>query len=106
MKRSSGSRKTASNLPESIHQRLSVYALVAVAISLLVLSKPSEARIVYTPTQVKVDSPYNLDLNHDGITDFTLGQIHSRKFIANCATIGKLRGTDTDYPSALWKPGD
>jgi hypothetical protein len=40
----------------------------------LAMTQPSEARIVYTPTHVQVDSPYNLDLNHDGITDFTLYQ--------------------------------
>jgi hypothetical protein len=79
MKRSSGPRKTAS-LSESVHQQLSMYALAAVVISLLVSPKPSEARIVYTPTHVNINSPYSLDLNHDGITDFTLGQIHSRKF--------------------------
>jgi hypothetical protein len=45
---------------------------------LVVLSttQPSEARIVYTPTHVKVDSPYNLDLNRDGMTDFTIQQNH------------------------------
>jgi hypothetical protein len=77
--------KKASNLYQSIHQQLSVYAFAAVVISLLVLSKPSEARIVYTPTHVNVNSPYNLDLNHDGITDFTLGQIHSRKSSLPCS---------------------
>ena len=75
MKRSSGPRKTPSSLSQSVHQHLNVYAIVAVAISLLVLTRPSEARIVYTPTNVAIkNSPYKLDLNHDGITDFTIQQ--------------------------------
>jgi hypothetical protein len=71
MNKPSGPRKTA-NLSESVHQQLNVYAIAAVVISLLVLTRPSEARIVYTPTNVAINGPYKLDLNHDGITDFTI----------------------------------
>jgi len=38
------------------------------------LAQPSEAKIVYKPTHVHISSSYNLDLNHDGITDFTIQQ--------------------------------
>ena len=31
-----------------------------------------------TPTNIQVDNPYNLDLNNDGITDFTLQQNHQQ----------------------------
>jgi hypothetical protein len=92
MKRSSGPRKTASNLSESVHQQLSVYAVAAVVavVSVLALTQPSEAKIVYTPANVVLSCPharrdanivgivggcnqqYNLDLNHDGVTDFTI----------------------------------
>jgi hypothetical protein len=68
-------RQESLNLYQSIHPQLSIYVLVAV-MSVVALAQPSEARIVYTPIHVKVDSPYNLDLNHDGITDFTVQQIH------------------------------
>jgi len=76
MNRSSGPRKTASNLSESMHQQLSTYALAASAagVGLLALAQPSEAKIVYTAAH-RVISPgksYDLDLNHDGTTDFTL----------------------------------
>jgi hypothetical protein len=78
MKRSSG---TPSNLCESVHQQLTVYAGAAVVavMSVLALAQPSEAKIVYTPANVVVkctgrfcDPPYHLDLNNDGVTDFTI----------------------------------
>ena len=52
------------------------YIAAMVVLVALATTQPSEARIVYTPTHVNVDGPYNLDLNHDGITDFTLQQTH------------------------------
>jgi hypothetical protein len=79
MNRPSGPRKTASNLSEPVDQHLNMYAIAAVVavVSVLALPQPSEARIVYTPTNVQVGiRPYNLDLNHDGLTDFMLQQYH------------------------------
>jgi hypothetical protein len=68
-------RKTA-NFSESIHRQLSMYALAASAagVSLLALTPPAEAKIIYTPAH-RVIGPhdsYNIDLNHDGTTDFTI----------------------------------
>jgi hypothetical protein len=75
MKRSSGSRKTA-KLSESVHQQLNMYALAASAagVGMLALVQPSEGKIIYTSTHktIKVHQHYNLDLNHDGISDFTI----------------------------------
>ena len=46
----------------------------AVGVGLLVTAGPASARIVYTPAYTRVEgsssSPFPLDLNHDGITDF------------------------------------
>ena len=78
MKRSSGSRKTASNLSESVHQQLNMYALAAGAagVSVVALAQPVEAKIVYTKANVTIGRrgvrSYTLDLNNDGITDFVL----------------------------------
>jgi hypothetical protein len=59
-----------------LEQRLNLYALAASAagVGVLALAQPAEARIVYTPTHhvIGKDGHFNLDLNHDGITDFTL----------------------------------
>ena len=81
MKRSNRSfAKTASNLYQSIHQQLSVYAGAAVVavVSVLALTQPSEAKIVYTHANVvlwcqhtRCTQQYNLDLNHDGVADVT-----------------------------------
>jgi hypothetical protein len=75
MRRSSGPRKTA-DLSVSIHQQLNTYALAAGAagVGVLALAQPVEAKIIYTPAHrvIGPDSRYLLDLNHDGITDFTI----------------------------------
>jgi hypothetical protein len=77
MKRSSGPRKTA-NLSESTNRQLNKYAIAAGAagVGVLALAQPVEAKIVYTPANVVIGyngvSYYNLDLNHGGITDFTI----------------------------------
>jgi hypothetical protein len=76
MNRSSGPGKTASNLSESVHQRLNIYALAAGAagVGVLALVQASEAKVVYTPANIGIsprfNSHYHLDLNKDGITDF------------------------------------
>jgi hypothetical protein len=53
-----------------------MYALAASAagVGVLALAPPAEAKIMYTKAHVKIetDKPFNLDLNHDGITDFKL----------------------------------
>ena len=80
MKRSSGSRKTA-NLSEPAHHQLNMYALAAGAagVGVLALTQPVEAKIIYTPAHrvIGPDSKYLLDLNHDGITDFTIANSYN-----------------------------
>jgi hypothetical protein len=67
------SPKTA-NLSESISRYLNMYALAAGAggVGLLGSAQPAKAKIVYTPAHVTISGKIPLDLNHDGITDFTL----------------------------------
>jgi hypothetical protein len=76
MKRSSGSSHIPSKLSDSVHHQLNMYSLAASAagVSLLALVEPCEARIVYTPAHIRigVNESYKLDLNHDGVTDFTI----------------------------------
>jgi hypothetical protein len=61
-------------LSQSVHNRLNMYALAASAagVTLLALAPPSEAEIIYTKAQhvIPKGGHYNLDLNHDGKTDF------------------------------------
>jgi hypothetical protein len=65
-----------------------MYALAASAagVGVLALAQPAEAKIVYTPTHVVIGyggvQSYQLDLNHDKVTDFTLSHTGS------CSTTG------------------
>jgi hypothetical protein len=64
-------------LGTELEKSLSAYASAALAagVSLLAVTKSTEAKIVYTPADVKIavnGGPVPLDLNHDGITDFVL----------------------------------
>jgi hypothetical protein len=76
MKRSTHRSRTTHKFSESWEQRLNLYALAASAagVGMLALAQTAEAKIVYTPTHrvIGEDGHYNLDVNHDGITDFTL----------------------------------
>ena len=81
MPRSSRPTRTPANLSESIHHQLNMYALAAGAagVGVLALAQPVEAKIVYTPAHrvIGPDSRYLLDLNHDGITDFTIANSYN-----------------------------
>src|ERR1700675_853305 len=68
---------TLDNFSHATYQRLNMYALAAGAagVSVLALSQPADAKIIYTPAHVSILGPrgsYAIDLNHDGIVDFTI----------------------------------
>ena len=48
--------------------------LILVAALIAAIALPAEAEIVYTPANISipVGSSYNIDLNQDGVTDFTI----------------------------------
>jgi hypothetical protein len=73
--------RTPSDLSESVHHRLNMYASAASAagVSLLALTRRAEARIVYTPSHVRIsqNSTVPLDLNHDGINDFSFSNFYA-----------------------------
>ncbi len=78
MKRTS---RKPSTLSESLQHHLNAYALAASAagVGMLALAQPAEAKIIYTRTHhfILERGRYDLDLNHDGITDFVLYQTAS-----------------------------
>lgn len=95
MNRSSGPRKIA-KLSESVHHQLNTYALAAGAagVSALALAQPAESKIVYTPAH-EVIGPYyavQLDLNHDGISDFSLYYLCA----THCRALWAHLGVDGD----------
>ena len=86
MKHSSGPRKTASNLSESVHQRLNMYALAASAagVGVLALAQPAEAKIIYTPAHKSIGAKTFLDLNHDGVHDFKFIYSRTVRCVGHC----------------------
>src|ERR1035438_5918307 len=67
--------------PESVRRRLNRFAIATIVagVVLLALARPVTAKIVYKSSSIKigfcqvcVSSSYNLDLNDDGVTDFTI----------------------------------
>lgn len=71
------SRWPRTNLPDSLHRQLNMYARAAGAagVGALALAQGAEAKIVYTPANLKIVQNGGLitfDLNHDGIADFGL----------------------------------
>jgi hypothetical protein len=62
-----------SKLKSTLDHRLISYAAVASAagVTALALAQTAAAEIVYTPADISVGNSYALDLNHDGIPDFT-----------------------------------
>jgi hypothetical protein len=68
--------RSTSKLSKSLDHRLNLYSLAANAagVSVLALTSPSQAKIVFTPAHIKITPNHKLalDLNHDGIKDFEL----------------------------------
>jgi hypothetical protein len=67
--------KTSSG-PEPVRQHLNSFAIATIlAVGLLAVAWPAAAEIVYTKVNVQMpgrgSTSYNLDLNNDGVTDFT-----------------------------------
>jgi hypothetical protein len=103
--------------PEALQQRLNSYALMAGAagVSLLALTSPSTAEIVYTKTHqvIGVNSSYGIDFNHDGTIDLTIQDKTSQGCFDGCNGLGSLLavlpGTnevvDDVYGAVAMKPG-
>jgi hypothetical protein len=82
-KRASRKNLSPVSLSHRLDHKLFGYAAAASAagVSILALAQPSQAEIVYTPTHQTVRGPLALDLNNDGITDFTINNL-----VSSCST--------------------
>jgi hypothetical protein len=62
-------RDTDPSLPDAC-----TLAAGAAGVGMLALAQPAEAKIICTPAHITIvpDDHFNLDLNHDGVTDFAL----------------------------------
>ncbi|MFY9845776.1 MAG: hypothetical protein WA718_13220 [Terriglobales bacterium] len=66
-------------MKKSVRQCLDRFAVFAVAtifagVGLLASPRPTAAEVVYMPTNITIgpNASYNLDVNNDGVTDFTI----------------------------------
>jgi hypothetical protein len=98
-KTNSSPTRHASPISPRLNQRLIAYmaAAGAAGVSLLAASPSAEAKVVYTPANSKVEPSLPIDLNHDGIVDFTLHNFdppfgHSIWLFAQPAVGNSVRG--------------
>ena len=108
-------KRESKSVTSSLERRLNSYALAASAagVGMLALAQPSEAKIVYTKAhqQIAPNTRYNLDLNHDRITDFTFLDysnggvlnlnIPRGNFVRGYSTNSRNSSSSARYASAL-----
>lgn len=78
-------RRQPSNLNDRLNKQLLAYVATAGAagVSLLAMTQPANAEVIYTPADRAISSGSRLDLNNDGIPDY---DFHSNLEI--CGTCG------------------
>ena len=111
-------RSTDETLSQTINHHLNLYSLGAAAagVSMLALAQPAEGEVVVTKTNIHINfgDQASIDLNNDGINDFTLaaqGANYDHSFYGTLAAVplngGKVvggnRGALGPYASALVK---
>jgi hypothetical protein len=89
------SQRMTMSLNANLEKRVLGYATAASAagVSLLALTAPAEAKIVYTPANVQIVGNVYLDLNHDGIHDFRFSTVHFSYTVAAAAPNHHTFGT-------------
>ena len=107
------SRRRAKLSPE-LEKSMSAYASAALAagVSLLAIAKSAEAKIVYTPADVKIPvngGPIPLDLNHDGVVDFVFSNVFyktgSQRQSINTVYVGTDGGNARNTGNKFWGQG-
>ena len=63
--------RPTTKLNSTLDGHLTAYMAAATAAGVSLLATAANAEIVFTPANVEISSSYALDLNHDGVTDFT-----------------------------------
>lgn len=102
MRRSPASPRKPSDVFD-LDQHLRAYSLAATAagVGLLALSHPCEAEIIYTPAHraINPSTTIKLDLNHDGIADFSLKDTFSTYFFTS---VGRLSAFPIGQKNRIW----
>jgi hypothetical protein len=115
---SAGRRNRRVPISDSLQRKLSVYALAAGAagVGALTSSYPAEGEVVYTPAHQVLgrNQTYAIDLNHDGITDYTLdnsffqdgrGSSYRAADLNVTSTAGKIVCSSEGYAAAALQKG-
>lgn len=97
------------NLSESLCTRLNVYAAAAGAacVGMLTAAAPVSGQVVYRPVHVVLGpgTSYNLDLEHDGATDFVFKDNFfshaAASLIVSALSFNGVEGTNIYFPAAL-----
>ncbi|HWY54324.1 MAG TPA: hypothetical protein VNZ03_07665 [Terriglobales bacterium] len=102
MNRSSRRFRIQAKLSDSVHHQVSMYALVtsAAGVAALASAQPADAKIVYTAAHIRIvqNSSVTIDLNHDGIPDFTISSF------CNCTTYAPVAilGVGVERRNQVW----
>src|SRR5215471_4830456 len=79
------------------HLRLSGIGVVWLGLNSCFLAVPALAEIVYTPVDVALSNGHiNIDLNHDGIVDFTIA---ANDGYSSCNGVRRFYGMATLFPA-------
>lgn len=95
MKQSSRHRRAPSDLSDSIHRQLNMYALAAAAagVGMLALAQAAEAKIIYTKTNKQLPNGYSyLDLNNDKHNDFEFNVVNVIGGSTQILSVGAMSG--------------
>jgi hypothetical protein len=94
-------------------------AVAATGLGFAVLASPADAEIVYTPASVQINSAFHLDVNGDGINDFTFYFFKSVQLTSASGSFSFLsvvpsnfshngivgKGVGTSYPASVLGSG-
>jgi hypothetical protein len=106
MKKSPGPRAASRCLSTPLLRRLNSYALAATAscVGLFTSAEMLQAEVVYTPanTPIEPGDTIQLDLNHDGIPDFTFTDFVHLATCTLCTSYAALSVGPAQSPNRVW----
>lgn len=90
----------------SVHEHVNPFAIaIAAIVSLLALASPSQAKVVYHSADITIaQGTYNLNLNSDGVTDFTITSESSGNCYSPLGGYGVLFETPASGNGAILGP--
>ena len=72
-------------------------AVTAAGLGLATLASPAKAEIIYTPASVQITSAFHLDVNGDGVNDFTFYFFKSVKLLSTTGSFSFLSVVPSNF---------